>query len=419
MKKDREKKISGKDEETSVNYKAAMDLEIKYFDPTKMSKTASVLLIGRRGSGKSTTAEDIMSYQTHIKEGICISPTDNMTGFWSHHIPPLFIHHQYDYNITEEFLDHQDRKWRNYKRDCAKRGEEPEEGRVEQAFIICDDVTYDQSFFKNKSTRRLYMNGRHYSIFSLVTCQYLMDIGPDLRGQIDYVFILKETNRDTLEKMYKYFAGVFPSQAAFEETLRCCTENREAMVIDMTVQSYNISDSVFYYKATPRLEYKLGSEDYWKYGADNYMSEGDDEDDKEKIAEEYYKSGRSKKDQERAKQFRVTKQRPSAEAYRPQVASQYANAYRATTLTKSDVEREEAAEEEVPFVIKHESRAHPSHSSHKSEKREKKEKKQKKEKKEKRKKVEKQKEVRQKQRSSTGGSTATAYRIESIESVLA
>lgn len=312
-----------------------MDLQVSYFDPSKMSRTSTVLLIGRRGSGKSTMAADIMSHQRNIREGMCISPTDAMTGFWRKHVPPLFIHHDYDESVTEAFLDHQDRKWRSYKRECKKRGITPEEGKIDPAFAIYDDVTYDKSFFRNTLTRRLFMNGRHYSTFVLVTCQYLMDIGPDLRGQIDYVFILKEPNRSARERLYLYFAGIFHCFAAFEEALRSCTEDREAMVLDMTKQSNNISECVFFYRATPDLKFKLGDEEFWRFGTENYKSDDSDDDDKQAKLKEMQTAGLTKKDKEKMEKFRVRKAYPeNMVPYKPKVSSTYADAYRENTLPK-------------------------------------------------------------------------------------
>lgn len=37
------------------------------------------------------------------------------------------------------------------------------------------------------------------------------------------------------------------------------------MVIDQGSLSYNISDSVYFYKATPDLEYKVCAEEYWEF----------------------------------------------------------------------------------------------------------------------------------------------------------
>lgn len=310
-----------------------MDLDIKYFDPSKMKTTSVVLLIGKRGSGKSTIAEDLMSYHTNIGEGVCVSPTDKLTGFWRKHIPPLFIHHNYTPTITEDFLAHQSEKWMAYKRKCKETGEEMEEGKIDPAFIIYDDCTYDKSFLKNKGTRELLMNGRHSNVFVLITCQYLMDITPDLRGQIDYVIMLKDNNKNNREKLFKYFAGVFPSLAAFDETIRCCTENREAMVIDNTCASYNIEDVVSFYKATPGLEYKLGNPEYWEFGTVNYTSD----DEGEQAGKDTYRAGMSKRDKERAGAFNVNKAYPEAiEDYKPNAPGAYASVYRGNTTTKEN-----------------------------------------------------------------------------------
>jgi hypothetical protein len=37
------------------------------------------------------------------------------------------------------------------------------------------------------------------------------------------------------------------------------------MVIDQGSLSYNISDSVYFYKATPDLTYKVGAQEYWDF----------------------------------------------------------------------------------------------------------------------------------------------------------
>ena len=136
-----------------------MDLGIKYFDPRVIKPNSVVLMIGRRGSGKSTVAEDFMSYHTQISEGVCVSPTDSMNRFWTKHIPPLFIHHSYSHDITEKFLGHQEAKWKKEVKRCNRKGVEPNCKDIEPAFVIYDDVTYDKSFLRNTMTRRLLMNG--------------------------------------------------------------------------------------------------------------------------------------------------------------------------------------------------------------------------------------------------------------------
>ena len=62
---------------------------------------------------------------------------------------------------------------------------------------------------------------------------------------------------------------MFPTFASFDEVMKQCTQDREAMVIDQGCLSYNISDSVYFYKATPDLEYKVGAQEYWDFSDRN------------------------------------------------------------------------------------------------------------------------------------------------------
>lgn len=138
---------------------STVSLDIKYFNPRNMKQNSIVLIIGKRGSGKSTVAKDVMSYHTNIPVGICICKTNKMNDFWTPHLPQLFIHHDYNEALTYKLLDHQEREWQRHKRECEERGEEANIEDITPAFAIYDDVTFDKSFFRDAATRELFMNG--------------------------------------------------------------------------------------------------------------------------------------------------------------------------------------------------------------------------------------------------------------------
>jgi hypothetical protein len=142
-----------------------------------------------------------------------------------------------------------------------------------RAFLLIDDCMYDKKNFRSPLIRELFMNGRHWDLFVLITIQYLMDITPEIRTNTDYIFALKENIRKNREKMYKEFFGVFPSFAVFDELFLEVTQDFRCLVLDNTVPSTKIEDCVFWYKAKKRPEFRLGSQWYWDYSA-KHMSDG-------------------------------------------------------------------------------------------------------------------------------------------------
>lgn len=110
------------------------------------------------------------------------------------------------------------------------------------------------------------MNGRHYKIFFLITMQHGLGLPPDLRSNIDYVFIFRNNIVKEREKIYNHYAGMFPTFDVFNQVMNQCTENFECLVIDNKVQSNNISDIVFWYKAQ-ESNFKMCSRDLWEMQA--------------------------------------------------------------------------------------------------------------------------------------------------------
>ena len=55
------------------------------------------------------------------------------------------------------------------------------------------------------------MNGRHWHILFIITMQYPLGIPPNLRTNIDYVFILRENIVSNRKRIYDNYAGMFPT----------------------------------------------------------------------------------------------------------------------------------------------------------------------------------------------------------------
>tara|TARA_Y100000022_G_C13258565_1_gene381229 strand:- start:3460 stop:4284 length:825 start_codon:yes stop_codon:yes gene_type:complete len=243
-----------------------MSISLSRFNPKKIeekrisgSGPATCVFIGKRGTGKSTLVADILYHVKNINAGVAISATEDGNAYYSKFIPDILIHSEYKPEIIQQVINRQKRVINSSKKNT--------DGDV---FVLLDDCMYDKRMVRDTNIRGIFMNGRHWRITFLLTMQYCMDLPPDLRANIDYVFILRENIIQNQEKLYKNFFGIFPHFSVFQDVLNSCTEGYDCLVLDNTSKSNNIQDCVYWYKAKPNRTFKIGSKELWKYCEKKY-----------------------------------------------------------------------------------------------------------------------------------------------------
>jgi hypothetical protein len=256
-----------------------MTLDLKKFDMKDISFRADenkgpvVVLIGRRDTGKSFLVRDLLYHHQDIPIGTVISGTEAGNGFFSAHVPKLFIHDEYNTAIIENILKRQKTVLKQIKREMEAYKRTNIDPR---AFVILDDCLYDAKWTKDKMMRLLFMNGRHWKIMLIITMQYPLGIPPNLRTNIDYVFILREPYIANRKRIYENYAGMFPTFESFCQVMDQCTENFECLVINNNSKSNKLQDLIFWYKAQTHSNFRLGSKEFWDLSKD---INSDDEDD--------------------------------------------------------------------------------------------------------------------------------------------
>ena len=243
----------------------AMNLELKKFNMNDIKDDKVVVLIGKRDTGKSFLCKDILYHHKDIPVGQVISGTEGANQFYSKIVPKLFIHGEWKPEIVENILKRQQLMIEQI--NAGNQSTDP------RAFLILDDCLYDNSWAKNKYMRSVFMNGRHYKLLFLLTMQYALGVPPNLRTNIDYVFILRENYVSNRKRLYEHYAGMFPTFEMFCQVMDQCTENYECLVINNNAKSNKLTDQVFWYKADSRPDFRIGAEPYWDYSERNYSNE--------------------------------------------------------------------------------------------------------------------------------------------------
>jgi hypothetical protein len=177
-------------------------------------------------------------------------------------MPSSFIYHSFNDMALQKTMD---------AKEILQDKNGGEDGDNRYIFILLDDIMYDKSAMKSTRVRKIFMNGRHHKIFFINLMQYCMDMGPDLRANVDYVFALQDTNMSNRIKLWRFFFGMFAKYDHFSRVMDQCTEGRECIVLDNTIHTNNPSDKIFWYKASIDIpRYRVGVPSWWlfdwKYG---------------------------------------------------------------------------------------------------------------------------------------------------------
>lgn len=203
------------------------------------------MVIGSRGKGKSWITRDLMYTVRATRKGLVVSGTEEGNDFYASFVPPVFIHTEMQISMLKSVVDRQKKVQNKTPKD--------------DLLIVLDDCMYDRAFTRDPVMRGIFMNGRHWKVMLVITMQYCMDLPVNLRTNIDYVFLMRETNPAVVERLYKNFGGSFTTLPAFAEALRLCTDNHGCMVID------NVTSKVFHYKAKDRGDFRVFHSKVWSY----------------------------------------------------------------------------------------------------------------------------------------------------------
>lgn len=226
-------------------------VRVRRFDVSTIKPDRIVLAVGKRGSGKSRLLEDLLyNLRDRFDYVLGMCPTMESSTMLRQCMPNACVYNRFSPAKLELLVQ----------TACELAAKNKER----HFLVVLDDVLYDKAVLRSKAFRYLFFNGRHCKVACFILCQYLVDMPPDLRSNVDYIFSMKETVLANRMKLYKMFFGVFSSFADFEACFERCTQNYECICLDNTLQSSSPSDCIFWYKASISLpEFHLGSRVYY------------------------------------------------------------------------------------------------------------------------------------------------------------
>lgn len=243
-------------------------LPIKRFEFTQFEANPTIIIIAKRGSGKSWIVRAIIKHFQKVPAGIIISPTDLMSSFYGDFFPESFIFYEYKSEIIEKLLLRQ-------QKIIEKAKIKAKEGKIidTRAFLIMDDCLSDKGTWANdKPIKQVMFDGRHYKLIFILTMQFPLGIKPELRSNFDYIILLADDFISNIKKMYDHYAGMFECFAIFRQVYGQLTQNNGAMIIVNRGAKAELCDKVYWYKSPDLSGQKIdiGCKQFKKYHGLNY-----------------------------------------------------------------------------------------------------------------------------------------------------
>ena len=254
------------------------NLNLKKFNMSEITPDKVVVFIGKRNTGKSFLVKDLLYHVKDIPTGAIISGTEEANPFYSNILPSTFIYDEFSEDIVYRLLKRQ----KKIKQKLESEIKNNSYSNINpHTFLILDDLMDSASeWIKSKFIKTCFMNGRHYNMLFILTMQFSLGLPPALRGNTDYIFILREPIISNRKRLYEHYAGALPSFEIFCSVMDQCTTDHQCLVIKNCCSSNKLEDQIFWYVGEDHGPFKIGSPQLWQFHDSKYNNNNDSEEDK-------------------------------------------------------------------------------------------------------------------------------------------
>lgn len=252
---------------------------VPLWKPKNIRPDTFVVTNGKRRSGKTHVQLNILK-EVRPRRTVIIAGGQDGKTFWGNYFPPIYIIPYWSEELIANFLEIQEmfhylvttfKDQINFNIDMA---------------IVMTDWGFDEKVMRSKIISFIASNGRRLRILLILDAQYVKNLRPKVRQNIDLFIQFKEQALDTKKLVYGLVGGAFEDFEHMDGILRAACRDHRCVVIDNTGGGGNhtgtedgdeeallsmlpkpetaaASPSIFHYKADPNVPPKwIGTPTY-------------------------------------------------------------------------------------------------------------------------------------------------------------
>lgn len=234
-------------------------IDIRRFDPRTIKPGSIILVLGERGTGKTTFVINCLLHSFRAYPlGVVMAGTRDTESEYTAHVPSTLVYNGFHSDKIREIIRQQESRAETR----VGRKSKP----AAPIFLILDDLTFlFNQINKDIGIRELVFNGRHFNCTMVIVAHYCMQIRKELRGQFDYIFTTFQKNPGYRSQIRECFDVGFPNDKAFHKIMEKCTKRFGIMVLDKRARAdYGLSDSLFQFRAAKHLKFRIGNKTLWE-----------------------------------------------------------------------------------------------------------------------------------------------------------
>ena len=226
------------------------------FNITKMERNRTILLLGRKGSGKTSVLMEVLNAKSdYIEQAVGMAGTRDGYLKLCQVLPENCVYSGYQKQVFEPLIEVLNRvsKKPDYNRTVA---------------MLFDDIGSKKRIINGQSFQEVAFNSRHLKAEWVFLQQGIMGFEPTMRDAMDYIFAFAEPCKKTRQKIYDNYFSVIETFGEFEKIFQALTRDKgSAMVIDNTIGDLDPCKRIFHFrgrKTEDIPQFSVGSRAYWK-----------------------------------------------------------------------------------------------------------------------------------------------------------